>query len=69
MHPYREITSESFVFQCEIDIALTHAASSKRSRIKLAVESLKRALLAAMRMRRPDLAWQANELLAIVGAS
>ena len=58
--------SEFYVYQCELDIALTHALSSKRSRKQLALESLRRALLAAIRLYRLDLAHKIRELISII---
>ena len=65
---HQSYASESYVFTCEMDIALTHALSRKASRRKLACEALKRCIVAGIRMMRPDLTANANELLAIVGA-
>lgn len=73
-HPYRAATayrvttvaSEMHVYRCEMDLALTHAASSKLSRKRQAIASLERCLLAGIRMKRPDLTFQAAQLLTIV---
>lgn len=67
MHPYRD-SAEMLAYRAEFDIALTHAFASKRSRIRLCTEALRRAHSAALALHRPDLAWRANELLAIVAA-
>lgn len=62
---YRQsYASESFVYQCELDLGLTYAMR----RPLAAWECFKRCLLAAIRMGRPDLASQANTLMSIVGA-
>lgn len=68
MSPYRD-TTEMHVYNCELSIGLTHAASSKRSRIKLAIEALSRAVLAGIRLGDPRRTFLANELLSIVGGA
>jgi hypothetical protein len=55
--------SESFIYRCEMDLGLTYAMS----RPDVAYSCFIRCMLAAIRMGRPDLGAQANELLSIVG--
>ena len=55
--------SHLFIYQCELDLALTYALS----RPLVSRDCLIRALFAAQRANRPELAFRANELLSIVG--
>lgn len=50
-------------FHCEIDLALTYAIRRPR----LAIECAFNALKAAVSIKRPDLAYRANELLSALG--
>jgi hypothetical protein len=54
--------SPLFVFRCEMDLALTYAMSNRR----LARECAVTAQIQAIRMGRPDLTYQANELLGVL---
>lgn len=66
---YRDTFAHDFhAYQHEMSLGLMHAASSKRSRIQVAIAAFYECLRRAVRMGRPDLASRANELLAIVGA-
>lgn len=51
-------------FTCEIDLALTYALR----RPKLALECAFKALKAAIEIKRPDMAYRANEVIAALGA-
>lgn len=55
--------SHMFVFRCEMDLALTYAMR----RPALARECAVTAMVQAIRMGRPDLTAEANELLSLVG--
>lgn len=55
----------SLEFVCNVDLALTYSLCRPR----LAIECAQRALVAAVDLRRPDLAWQANSLLAAIGGA
>ena len=50
-------------FHCEIDLALTYALR----RPKLALECAYRALMAAIEIRNPALAYRANEVIGALG--
>lgn len=49
-------------FLCELDLACTYALR----RPKLARMCARAALTAAISLRRPDLAWQANAMLGVL---
>lgn len=51
-------------FVCNLDLAFTYALRRPRLALALARE----ALTAAIEMRRPDLAYRANGLMAAIGA-
>lgn len=55
--------SPEFTYLCEMDLACTYALSQP----DLAHDCALTALSAAEDMRRPDLAYYANELLALTG--
>ena len=52
-------------YQCEIDLAFTYALRRPR----LAIECAWRALKAAVQIKRPDLAYRANELISAMGGA
>lgn len=63
--PYRD-SHPALTYRAELDIALTHAASRKRSRARLAIECLRTAIRAAQQLGRPDLESHAEHVLAIL---
>lgn len=52
-------------FRCEFDLALTYSMRRPRLAIRCAVAALR----AAIGLKRPDLAYSANELLASLGVA
>ncbi len=56
------LASPSFVYQCEMSLACTYALTQPT----LALECAWTAYDAALRMGRPDLAFNANELMAVI---
>lgn len=69
IHPYRMTSTAfrcppEFTFRCEMDLAATYALA----RPDLAAECATFAHDAALEARRPDLAYEANDLLAAIGA-
>lgn len=71
MAPYRVpgttcVASPMLVYRAELETALLHSLSSKRSRRRLAAACAFVAMCAAIKMGRPDLTSNANDVLAIV---